>query len=224
MQQGHDLMRLVDGRVPHRGPILREGVGGQNCQYIQIADKTDFRTSLRYGVGQIFAPPLRVTAHFPAARRKFWTPRGLTRKSGHLGCDFIRCETPCCAARDASRRGVNGAPPAALAAIVGRSVGSRSDGRSGPRCQPVTAVNGQLSQRLQCLLSYATRSTESKLSPGPPGGSTQRLTRCTPHSASPARRASPHANARVPHALYADCATRAHPVSLLMRPCPQATY
>ena len=68
------------------------------------------------------------------------------------------------------------------------------------------------------LLSRTSRSTESKWSPGPPGGSTQRLTRCTPHSASPARRASPHANARGPHALYADGATRAHPVLLRMRP------
>ena len=39
-----------------------------------------------------------------------------------------------------------------------------------------------------------------------------------PHSAWPARRASQHAKARVPHALYADCATRAHPALLRVRP------
>ena len=73
----------------------------------------------------VHQPPQRPKATlcriFARREEKFWTPRGLTRKSGQLGCGFIRFETPCCAARDASRRGVNGAPPAALATTTNTS-------------------------------------------------------------------------------------------------------
>ena len=103
----------------------------------------------------------------------------------------------------------------AVAAMVGAVLAVSQSQQS-----TVNSVNGQ------CLLSYTSWSTASKLSQGPPGGSTQRLTTCTPHSASPARRASPHANSRDAYACLM-LSTRIARRALILYCCvcarPQAT-